>query len=555
MNHQKGMRNCGVPEFLVASRSRIGAAVLALAAGNAQAQPAVEAGVLTAQTGENAKPVKVAQSGGTARSQTKTNAAGSATQGQAMAGPKCTGDVPSPGRLSVPLGKSTLLRLPEPVVNRTIGNPEVVQAMMVSPQTLYVLGVDLGTTNMIIQGRSGTCTTIDVVVGMDPAGLQSALSEFLPDEKNIRVSSAADTLVMSGTVADATAVSRAVELANAFVRRPAAEVQSGVQPAGKDGGGAGMQGAGQRGQQSRIVNLLNVAAPQQVMLEVKVAEVSKSLLDKLGVGSALQTSSGSWTYTLLSNFLTGTANGLLDATKTNGNSVTLEAERRDGLVKILAEPTVMAISGQEGNFLAGGKILIPVAQDSVTGGTRITLEEKEFGVGLRFTPTVLAGGRINLKVAPEVSELSREGVGITAIGVTGRAILPLITTRRASTTVQLFDGQSFAIGGLIKNNVVSNIKALPILGEVPVLGALFRSTDFQQDKSELLFVVTPRLVKPLPPNYALPTDKAPNPTRPELFLEGRLEGKAAEPKASPQTGTPPAGEPVQQGSLSGFELK
>jgi pilus assembly protein CpaC len=187
----------------------------------------------------------------------------------------------------------------------------------------------------------------------------------------------------------------------------------------------------------------------------------------------------------------------------------------------------MAISGQEGSFLAGGKIFIPVAQDN----NKVTLEEKEFGVGLRFTPTVLAGGRINLRVAPEVSELSREGVGISAAGFSGGAILPLITRRRAATTVELMDGQSFAIGGLIKNNQVSNIHGLPVLGEVPVLGALFRSTDFQHDRTELLFVVTAHLVKPLPPNYALPTDGVSTPGRAGLFLGGRMEGKPPAPSA------------------------
>lgn len=520
----------------------IGTLCLALAAGGAQAQAASEPRAAGARK-EAPKPAAEPRTAATR----STN------------GPNCTGEAPSPGRLALPLGKSTLLRLPEPVQNRAIGNPDVVQAMLVSPQTLYLLGLQLGTTNMILQGRSGACSTVDVVVSMDPSGLQNVLAELMPEEKNIKVTAAADTLVMSGTVADASAAARAVELANAFVRNPAGRVNSGVNADGREGAGAAGGGAGAaaapagKQSQGRVVNLLSVAAPQQVMLEVKVAEVSKSLLDKLGVGSTVQTSNGSWTYTLLANFLTGTANGLFDATKSNGNSLTLEAEKRDGLVKILAEPTVMAISGQEGNFLAGGKIMIPVAQDSMSGGTRITLEEKEFGVGLRFTPTVLAGGRINLRVAPEVSELSREGVGITAVGVTGRAILPLITTRRASTTVQLFDGQSFAIGGLIKNNVTSNIKAMPVLGEIPVLGTLFRSTDFQQDKTELLFVVTPRLVKPLPPNYALPTDNAPDPSRPELFLGGSLEGRGPAQPAAPRADA--AAQPALAGSAGGFELK
>ncbi len=263
------------------------------------------------------------------------------------------------------------------------------------------------------------------------------------------------------------------------------------------------------------------------MLEVQIAEVSKSLLDKLEVGATLRYAAGSWATTLLSNFLSGSTGGLLDARKSNGNQLTLAAQKQDGLVRILAEPTVMAISGQEGSFLAGGKIYIPVGQDN----GKVTLEEKEFGVGLRFTPTVLAGGRINLKVAPEVSEVAREGIGISAAGLTGGAVLPLITTRRAATTVQLFDGQSFAIGGLIKSNQISNIKGLPLLGEVPVLGALFRSTDFQHDRSELLFVITAHLVKPLPPNYALPTDQLGAPGRAELFLGGRMEGAAPAPAA------------------------
>jgi len=193
-------------------------------------------------------------------------------------------------------------------------------------------------------------------------------------------------------------------------------------------------------------------------------------------------------------------------------------------VRVLAEPTVMAISGQEGSFLAGGRIFVPVAQDN----NKVTLEEKEFGVGLRFTPTVLAGGRINLRVAPEVSEISREGIGISAAGFSNNAVLPLITTRRASTTVELFDGQSFAIGGLIKNSQTTSINGLPILGEVPVLGALFRSTDFQQDRTELLFVVTPHLVRPLTAGYKLPTDSVTTPGRASLFLGGLLEGPPPE---------------------------
>jgi pilus assembly protein CpaC len=151
-------------------------------------------------------------------------------------------------------------------------------------------------------------------------------------------------------------------------------------------------------------------------------------------------------------------------------------------------------------------------------------------------------------VAPEVSELSREGIGISAGGLTGAAILPVVTTRRASTTVQLYDGQSFAIGGLIKNNLVGSLKALPGLGELPVLGALFRSTDYQQDRTELVFVVTARLVKPLAPNYSLPTDALIPPTPAELLLHGKLEG-------TPAFAPVPASADAPARSGAGFELK
>ncbi|MGK5024806.1 type II and III secretion system protein family protein [Janthinobacterium sp. RB2R34] len=435
--------------------------------------------------------------------------------------PRCGGAAATPGHLQLEVGKSSMLRLPEPVLQRSVGNPAVVQAMLVAPDTLYVVGADIGSTNMIIQGKSGVCSVVNVTVSMDPAGLRATLAELMPEEKAIRVTAAADTLVLSGTVQDADAVLRAIELAQAYVRRATTPLALPKPADGSTAPAAATAVAGAGGAASRIINMLNVSAPQQVMLAVQIAEVSKSLLERLEVGATLRFASGSWATTLLSNFLTGAANGMLDLRKSNGQQLTIEAQKQDGLIRILAEPTVMAISGQEGSFLAGGKIFIPVGQDN----NKVTLEEREYGVGLRFTPTVLSGGRINLKVAPEVSELSREGVGISSAGVSGRSILPVITTRRASTTVQLYDGQSYAIGGLIKNNQVSNVTGLPWLSELPVLGALFRSTDFQHDRTELLFVITAHLVKPLPPGGAvLPTAQLAPPSRTDLMLNGKMEG-------------------------------
>ncbi|MFC5477671.1 type II and III secretion system protein family protein [Massilia suwonensis] len=457
----------------------------------------------------------------------------------AGAGPRCSGEAARPAQVALQMGKSTLMRLPEAVQNRSVGNPEVVQAMLVSADTMYIAGVDVGTTNMIVQGRSGLCSVLDITVSMDPSALQATLAAVMPDEKDIRVLAAADSLVLTGTVSDASAVARAAELASAHVRRPLrplGAVQKELAPNGPNadaGNGGGL----------RLVNLLSVAAPQQVQLEVKVAEVSKTLLEKLE--SRVQWSffgSGSWSTALATNFLSGTVRGGLGSGRENGNGYGFAAQNQDSLVRVLAEPNVMAISGQEGSFLAGGKFYIPVAQDN----NKITLEEKEYGVGLRFTPTVLSGGRINLRVAPEVSELSREGIGVSAFGMSGGAILPVVTTRRASTTVQLYDGQSFAIGGLIKNNLVTGLKGLPGLSEVPVLGALFRSTDFQQDRTELVFVITARLVKPLTATgYKLPTDNVDAPSRAALMLGGRLEGEAKLPEPAPRAGQ----------SVDGFQLK
>jgi pilus assembly protein CpaC len=463
-------------------------------------------------------------------------------------GPHCQGEAAKPAKLFLQVGKSNLMRLPEAVHHRSVGNPSIVQALLVAPDTLYIAGVDVGTTNMIVQGRSGLCSMLDITVAMDAAPLQATLAEVMPDERDIKVIAAADTLILSGTVSDAATVARAVELATAYVRRPLRPLPE------KEDAGTGQQAAsnsnGPAVAASRVVNLLTVSAPQQVQLEVKIAEVSKTLLERLEAGAAWKFGSGSWAAGLVSNFLTGTTHSQVAAVKQNGNHITATAEKQDGLVRVLAEPNVMAISGQEGTFLAGGKFYIPVAQDN----NRVTLAEKEFGVGLRFTPTVLSGGRINLHVAPEVSELSREGIGISASGFNGAAILPVVTTRRATTTVQLYDGQSFVIGGLLKNNMVTNLKGIPVLGEVPILGALFRSTDYQQDRTELVFVITAHLVKPMAgPGYELPTDKVGVPSRAALMLGGRLDGPSPEASTAALSTPAPVSRPAQ--SAGGFELK
>lgn len=454
-----------------------------------------------------------------------------------------------PRVMDLVIGKSTMLNLPGPIQRLSVGNPGVADVTLINPNELYLLGKAVGATNVIIWRKDGRATVIDVAVNVDAARLQFRINELMPEEKAIKVSTAAETIVLSGHVSSSEKVDRAVTIAEAYVRNLNRSLVlpvmagDGQVPAGtrinvSNGKAAGgvVAAAG-----SQVVNLLTVDSPQQVMLEVKVAEVSKTLLDKLGSEFGMSRTNGNWTYSILNSLLTESA-GILSAAKGANKFIKIDAEKKDGILKVLAEPNIIAISGQEGSFLAGGKIFIPVARsDGASGVPVITLEEKEFGVGLKFTPTVLDGGRINLKVAPEVSELSQTGSPFTTIGnVT--AILPSFTVRRAQTTVQLNDGQSFAIAGLIKNNVTETMKRLPGLGEIPVLGALFRSNEFQTDQTELMFVVTPRLVKPLPAKHALPTDAFVPPTRGEFFLEGQMEGSAVteESPASPPERKQPA---------------
>ena len=435
-------------------------------------------------------------------------------------------------RLELVRGKSVIKRFCTPASQVTVGDPQVANVVVPNSGEVVIVARSVGTTNLIVSGRDKKSTVIDIAVGVDTSALRSQFDTLFPQEKDVRIGSSGNALILSGMVTDAAVASQLVELATAFqaIGSSGAESNSGAgspSPAGVGAPAAASAGGAAPSTGAKVLNMLSIAAPQQVMLEVKIAEVSKSLVDQLGAKAGYTKTNGSWTYGVVSSLLSGGA-GSIGGVGAGIKELTIDGEKRDGLVKILAEPNVMAVSGQEASFLAGGKIFIPVAQSSGGGTPTITLEEKEYGVAVKFTPTVLAGGRINLRVAPEVSELNREGIGISTGGSgNASAILPSFTTRRASTTVQLLDGQSFAIGGLIRNNVTSNIKRFPFLGEVPVLGTLFRSSDFQNDRTELVFIVTPRLAKPMEAVPALPTDHYVQPSRTEFLLGGQHEGKRA----------------------------
>ena len=385
-----------------------------------------------------------------------------------------------------------------------------IEVQLLSPRDLFFRGRKSGAMNVILQNAQGTCFIKDVVVTIDPGPLQAKLSELMPEERGIRIQGADNALVLSGEISNPLRLDDIVTLAGAY------------------------------SDSKKIVNLLRTTSPHQVMLEVKIAEVSKTLLDKLGSSFSGQriTSGGMNSYSVVSNFLSG-GGGLLSALRVGKGALNIDGQKDDGLVRILAEPNIMAISGQQASFLSGGKIFIPVAQTNTNGVPVMTLEEKEFGIGVKFTPTVLGNARVNLKLVSEVSDLSQTGSPFTAInGVT--SIIPSLSVRRADTTVQLNDGQSLVIAGLIKNNITEAIKRFPGLGEIPVLGALARSTEFQTDQTELMFIITPRLVQALAQAPSVPTDNHVPPSRAEVYLNGALESSTPPPSPTPAPAPAPA---------------
>ena len=393
--------------------------------------------------------------------------------------------------IQLALGKSRLYQYSESIVRVSVADAAIADVMVMNPKQIYLIGKKVGSTNVFIWHKDDKLSSLDVSVGIDAGSVQGLLEQLLPTEKNLRVSSAGDSLVLTGQLTDSSKVQQAVLIAQEFTEK-------------------------------KVLNMTTTGHLPQVLLEVKIAEVDKTVADSIGV----QAQGSNFSF----NMLNGTVAPIGFAASASGTigsvNTWLQAQINSGLIKILAEPNIMAISGQDGEFLSGGIVYLPIVQSTGTGGNVITLQPQNYGVGVKFTPTVLAEGRINLKVSPQVSEVQSQGITVTAGSST--TVFPSITTRQASTTVQLYDGQSFAIGGLIKNNVVEIISAFPGLANIPIIGALFRSSSFKADRSELLIVVTPHIVNPLNQRPGLPTDKIIQPTATEFFIEGKLEGAPKE---------------------------
>ena len=440
--------------------------------------------------------------------------------GQSSAIPRAVNPAPqaSAGQepISVYLSQTELVRLPFQVSRIVIADPAVADYRVVSDNELYIVGKMIGRTSMIIWDRNGRTYDMPVDVGVDIAQIADAIAASLPDEQGIHVEAAGASVILSGQVNNAIAADTAARIAGAGITALDRQLLTvdGRPPSG-DGSTTFLQ----------LINLLKITDPQQVMLEVRIAEVSRDLIERMGVSAQGLGGIGSGSWRVGSSFLSDAAGtgGVVLFDGPTSFLLDVDAERRNGLVTILAEPTLVAISGTEGSFNVGGKVLIPVAQSAGgTAGSSITLEEREFGISLKFIPTLLDNGRINLVVNPEVSELSPVGISSgTGASQTG---LPTFTSTRVSTTVQMREGETLVIGGLLRNVSNSTVRRFPLLGDIPVLGALFRSTEYSRGRTELLIIVRPTLVAPTTEMPALPTDDVISPTPVERLLEGRLEG-------------------------------
>lgn len=379
--------------------------------------------------------------------------------------------------IDVELNKGRLISLAQPAASVFVADPEIADVQVKSPKLLYVFAKKPGETTLYtVDASDKVVEGWRVSVAHNLTLLREAIHTYVP-EARVDVSSIGDAVVIQGIV-------RSPEMAE-NVRTLASRL------AGND----------------NVINRLTVRGPNQINLRVRVAEVQRSVIKQIGVNWDALLSAGAFSFGLatgnvtagtgLGKFATrnaptlGTGNtdsiiGGFKKGNWNINTV-IDALENEGLVTVLAEPNLTAVSGETASFLAGGEFPIPISQANNT----VTVEFKKFGVSLAFTPTLLTDGDISLKVRPEVSQLSTNG----EVRFNGFSI-PAITTRRAETTVELGSGQSFAIAGLLQNDINHDVRRLPGLGDLPILGALFRSDSFQRNESELVILVTPYIVRP-----------------------------------------------------------
>ncbi|MGH9429844.1 MAG: type II and III secretion system protein family protein, partial [Terriglobia bacterium] len=424
-------------------------------------------------------------------------------------------DVP---QLTVIASKSIIVNTAEPIERVAVTSTEIADALVISPQQVMINGKAPGIVSLILWDRTGKSTSYDLVVEIDLSLLQRQLEEQFPTE-NISVTSAKGALVLSGSASEPRVAEKAIEIAGSF--------------------------------SPKVINLLQLPPPpdtEQILLQVKFADVDRAATQQLGinlistgVGNTLGSTSTQQFGTGLNSVNLSTISPAVGPGFTSQQSLqdvlnvflfrfdlnlgaTIKALQQKNLLQILAEPNLLASNGKEASFLAGGEFPIPIVQ-STQGTNAITIQFKEFGVRLAFTPTVTSSGKIRLKVRPEVSALD-----FTNAATIGGFFVPALSTRRAETEVELADGQSFAIAGLIDNRMTEVYSKIPGLGDIPILGNLFRSRQINKSKSELLVLVTPKFVKPLNPDQAPPLPENPKP-----FLDPhRFDGKTGAVDAPPK---------------------
>jgi len=440
------------------------------------------------------------------------------------------------GSIQVALHKSGVIPLSQKAKQVSVGNPEIADILIFESRQLYVVGKSPGTTNVVVWNkRNQVFDSFNIEVTHDLEALKYKLYQLLPHEK-IKVYSSQEKLVLSGEVSNITKMSAALELASSFTQNCNMSKTTGTNPC--------------------IINLMQVGGAQQVMLQIKVAEISRSALKSLegktqilNFGNSAQAGAisggGSFNGTGGSPVLGPTSDGgallgpglkqfeptspsisgtgLLFSYLTGDFLIqsALEAARQKGLAKILAEPVVTTLTGKEAEFLSGGEFPIPVAQDL----GKVTIEFKEFGVGVKFLPVVLDSGRINLKLNISVTELSSDvPVLLNLSGVSTSFAIPSLTKRSTRSTVELGNGQTIGIAGLISDNVRESVNKFPGLGDVPTLGALFRSQEFRSGQTELVIFVTPHLAKPISPGrVVLPTDSFVPANDTDFYFNGKME--------------------------------
>ena len=388
-------------------------------------------------------------------------------------------------------GKGDLVRLDRKASSVFVANPSVADVQVKSPRLIYVVGQAVGETTLFAVGPDDRVIVRKTIrVTHNLTALRSAVAALQP-KNEITIETVDQSLLIEGTVSSADTAAEVRRIARRFTADDGA-----------------------------LINRLEVDGPTQVNLRVRVAEVQRSVTKELGINWNAALSAGDFTFGLTKGALIPDPDlfgGAVDGSVGDlslGALVNMLAE--EGLVSVLAEPNLTAMSGETASFLAGGEFPIPTPGDDGT----TTFEFRDFGVSLNFTPTILNQDRISLKVAPEVSELDFAN-GVTVSGFR----IPALSTRRASTTVELGSGQSFAIAGLLQNTSNQSLNKLPGLGDVPVLGALFRSDEYQRGETELVIIVTPYVVEPTSREMATPNQGLLPPNDIDRLLFGRTYGK------------------------------